>query len=268
MVVPREFTTLSAQSTTVLKSRAGNRGVFPVAMRGCICEYSDVAISWEVNCGAMLDRRAGRENDNREISLNGSPPMLDSLDAVLEEQIKDLYSAENQLVKALPQMASAASTESLKECFKSHLAETKVHVERLAKIAEMLEIKPGGKKCKGMEGLLEEGKEAMEEKGEDAFVDAAIIAAAQRVEHYEISGYGTARAIAEAVGNTKVAQLLQLTLDEEAAADEKLTQISTSELLNAGTRNGDRNGQNGEKEGASNGSRSRGSSRSSSTSPR
>ncbi len=208
--------------------------------------------------------------------------MLDSLDSVLEEQIKDLYSAENQLLKALPKMASAASTESLKECFKSHLAETKVHVERLTKIAEMLEIKPGGKKCKGMEGLLEEGKEAMEEDGEEVFVDAAIIAAAQRVEHYEISGYGTARAIAQAVGNIKVVQLLQLTLDEEAAADKKLTQISASEVLNTGSEKGgkksprsDRNSersdklsQNGDKEQSGNGSRSRGSSRFPSTSSR
>lgn len=215
--------------------------------------------------------------------------MLDSLDAVLEEQIKDLYSAENQLAKALPKMAIAASTETLKTAFKSHLAETKVQIERLQKIAEILEIKPGGKKCKGMEGLLEEGKEAMEENGEEVFVDAAIIAAAQRVEHYEISGYGTARAIAEAVGNTKVVQLLQMTLDEEVAADEKLTQISTSEILNAGSQSGGRNSQrsekngqrsdktgsrsdkrdqHGDKEKSASGSRSRGSSRASSTSPR
>ncbi len=186
--------------------------------------------------------------------------MLDSLNSVLEEQIKDLYSAENQLVKALPKMVAAASTESLKAAFKSHLAETKVHVERLQKIAEMLEIKPGGKKCKGMEGLLEEGKEAMEEDGEDNFIDAAIIAAAQRVEHYEISGYGTARALAEATGKSQIVQLLQLTLNEEAAADEKLTEICTTELFTATSQH--------EESKPSPAPRSRGASRTSSSSSR
>ena len=156
--------------------------------------------------------------------------MLDSVQSVLEDQIRDLYSAENQLLKALPRMAKKANTPTLKEAFESHLEETKEHVERLQQIAEILEVKPGGKKCKGMEGLIAEGKEALEEDGEDAALDAAIIAAAQRVEHYEISAYGTARALAERLGDRKIIQLLEATLEEEKAADEKLTQIAESHV--------------------------------------
>jgi len=159
--------------------------------------------------------------------------MLDSLKSLLEDQIKDLYSAENQLIKALPRMAKAASSASLREAFETHLDETRQHAERLQSIAQLLEIKPGGKKCKAMEGLVEEGKEVLEEDGEGAVIDAALIAAAQRVEHYEISAYGTARAIAEQLGVGKIIKLLQTTLDEESAADEKLTAISVGEVLPA-----------------------------------
>jgi ferritin-like metal-binding protein YciE len=146
--------------------------------------------------------------------------MLDSLRNLLEEQIKDLYSAENQLIKALPRMAKAASSKSLREAFESHLDETRHHAERLQSIAQILEIKPGGKKCKAMEGLVEEGKEVLEEDGEGAVIDAALIAAAQRVEHYEISAYGSARAMADQLGASTIIKLLQKTLDEESAADE------------------------------------------------
>ena len=159
--------------------------------------------------------------------------MLDSLKSLLEEQIKDLYSAENQLVKALPKMAKKASSPNLREAFESHLEETRGHVERLAAVAELLEIKPSGKTCKAMQGLVEEGKEVLEEEGADAVIDAALISAAQRVEHYEISAYGSARAMAEQLGETKVIKLLQATLDEESAADEKLSGISTDEVLPA-----------------------------------
>lgn len=157
--------------------------------------------------------------------------MLDSLNALLKEQIKDLYNAENQLVKALPKMAKAATSPDLKAAFTSHLEETKVHVERLREVAEMLEIKPTGKTCKAMQGLVAEGAEVLEEDGEDPVIDAALIAAAQRVEHYEISAYGTARAIAEQLGRSDVVKILQSTLDEESAADEKLTAISEEGVL-------------------------------------
>lgn len=159
--------------------------------------------------------------------------MLDTLKSLLEEQIKDLYSAENQLVKALPKMAKAAASDDLREAFESHLEETRGHVERLQEIAGILETKPGGKKCKAMEGLVAEGGEVLEEEGADAVIDAALIAAAQRVEHYEISAYGSARAMAEQLGEQRIIKLLQQTLDEEAAADKKLTGISMGEVLPA-----------------------------------
>lgn len=161
-------------------------------------------------------------------------PKLDSLDKVLESELKDLYSAENQLLKALPRMAKKASTPSLKEAFTSHLEETKGQVERLHKVGTILGIKLTGKVCKAMQGLVEEGKEVIEEDSDNkALIDVLLIGAAQRVEHYEIAGYGTARAIAEKLGRRDVVQLLQKTLDEESAADEKLTAISEGEVLAA-----------------------------------
>jgi ferritin-like metal-binding protein YciE len=157
--------------------------------------------------------------------------MLDSLSALFEEQLKDMYSAENQLLRALPKMAKTATHPALKKAFEKHTRETEVHVERLVKIAQQMGFKPGGKKCAAMAGLVEEGKEVLQEDGEDAVIDAALIAAAQRVEHYEISAYGTARTMAERLGESQVARLLQQTLDEESATDEKLTQISEGEVL-------------------------------------
>lgn len=157
--------------------------------------------------------------------------MLDSLAKALQDQLRDLYSAENQLLKALPRMAKGASSPALRKAIESHLDETRGHVERLEKAADLMEFKPGGKKCKAMEGLIAEGKEVLEEDGEGPVIDVALIAAAQRVEHYEIAAYGAARAMAERLGQTKVAKLLQETLDEEGAADVKLTAISEDEVL-------------------------------------
>jgi ferritin-like metal-binding protein YciE len=165
--------------------------------------------------------------------------MIESLQDVIADQIKDLYSAENQLVKALPRMAKAASTESLREAIEAHLEETKGHVDRLEQIADVLEIKPGGKKCKGMEGLIAEGTEALEEGKKGAPLDSMIIAAAQKVEHYEIAAYGTAHALAERLGESRIVELLQETLDEEGAADKKLTEISQDEVLAAAATEGD-----------------------------
>jgi ferritin-like metal-binding protein YciE len=157
--------------------------------------------------------------------------MLDTLRKLLEEQVKDLYSAEKQLVQALPRMAKGAASEELREAFTSHLEETRGHVKRLEQIARLIETKPTGKHCKGMEGLIEEGKELLEEDGTEAVIDSGLIAAAQRVEHYEMAGYGSARAAAEALGLEEVVDLLQETLDEEGAADKKLTSISEAGLL-------------------------------------
>ncbi len=142
------------------------------------------------------------------------------------EELKDLYNAENQLVKALPKMAKAASSEELKDGFEEHLEQTRSHVERLEKIFRGLDENPKGKKCVGMEGLIEEGSEAMGEDFEDAVMDAALIGAAQRVEHYEIAAYGTARELAEVLGESDYASLLQETLDEEKETDEKLTSLA------------------------------------------
>lgn len=159
--------------------------------------------------------------------------MLNTLASLLQEQVRDLYSAENQLVKALPKMAKRATDDKLRAAFEGHLEQTRTHVERLGQIAELLECKPGGKKCKAMEGLIEEGKEVLEEEGADAVIDAALIAAAQRVEHYEISAYGSARAMAEQLGEPRVIKLLTATLDEEKEADENLSGISRGGILAA-----------------------------------
>jgi len=156
---------------------------------------------------------------------------MDNLDDLFEEQLKDLYNAETQLTKALPKMAKKASSAALKQAFETHLEETKVHIERLQEIAEKLEIKPTGKTCKAMKGLIEEGAEVIEEDGEESVIDAALVAAAQRVEHYEISAYGTICAIAEALGHKDVIKTLRQTEKEEYATDKKLSQISESELL-------------------------------------
>src|SRR5205085_5217034 len=151
---------------------------------------------------------------------------FESLHDVFVDELKDLYNAENQLTKALPKMAKAAASEELRAAFENHLAETEHQVERLETIFKQLETSPKGKKCKAMVGLIEEGKEIIEVDGEDAVKDAALIAAAQKVEHYEIAGYGTVRTYAQLLGLDEAASLLQETLDEEAAADEKLTEIA------------------------------------------
>ena len=143
------------------------------------------------------------------------------------EELKDLYNAETQLVKALPKLARAATSEELRRGFEDHLEQTKGHVERLQKIFDMLEESPKGKKCKGMEGLIEEGSEVTEEDYEGSLLDAALIGAAQRVEHYEIAGYGTVRSFAETLGETEHVSLLNETLEEEKETDEKLTELAT-----------------------------------------
>jgi ferritin-like metal-binding protein YciE len=142
------------------------------------------------------------------------------------DELKDLYNAENQLVKALPKLAGAAASDELRQGFEEHWEQTKGHVERLEQIFQMLDESPKGKKCKGMEGLIEEGSEVMEEDYEGNLLDAALIGAAQRVEHYEIAGYGTARSLAESLGETEHVSLLSETLEEEKQTDEKLTELA------------------------------------------
>lgn len=158
---------------------------------------------------------------------------LESLDKLFLDQLKDIYSAESQLIKALPKMAKAAGSESLREAFTSHLEETKVQKERLDQIAEELGLKLTGKKCAAMEGLIEEGKEVLEAEGPEPIIDAALIAAAQRVEHYEISAYGTVRSMAQHLGYEQAVALLDETIKEEGAADHKLTELAEGEIYPA-----------------------------------
>jgi ferritin-like metal-binding protein YciE len=150
------------------------------------------------------------------------------LEELLVDELKDIYSAENQMVKALPRMAKAASSPELKRAFERHVEETRRQIERLEQVGQALEIKLTGKKCKGMEGLLEEGKEIMAEDFDENALDAGLIGAAQKAEHYEIAAYGTARTHAALLGYTKIARLLQQTLNEEGATDKKLTQLADS----------------------------------------
>lgn len=158
---------------------------------------------------------------------------LNSLNDLLIDELKDLYNAENQLVKALPKMAKAATDPNLKAAFNGHLAETKGHVERLAKAMKILGASAKGKTCHAMQGLVEEGGEAIETKAPTAVRDANLIGAAQRVEHYEIAAYGTAKAFARALGEEKIVDLLQATLDEESSANQKLNSISGTVNLDA-----------------------------------
>jgi len=149
-----------------------------------------------------------------------------SLQDLYVDELRDLYNAETQLVKALPKMAKAAANNQLRQAFEEHLRQTSEHVSRLEQIFELLEEKASGKKCLGMEGLVKEGSETMKEDYPEEVKDAAIIGAAQRVEHYEMAGYGTARAFAELLGEDEHVTLLEQTLEEEKQADEKLTQLA------------------------------------------
>jgi ferritin-like metal-binding protein YciE len=155
----------------------------------------------------------------------------ENLQDLYVEQLRDLYSAENQILKALPRMAKTASHQDLQTAFQMHADQTQRQVERLERIFEELGERPSGKHCKGMEGLIEEGKELLEKKNADPdALDAGLIAAAQKVEHYEIAGYGTVRAYAEQLGFDQQARLLQETLDEEGATDKKLTSLAEGRI--------------------------------------
>jgi ferritin-like metal-binding protein YciE len=160
-------------------------------------------------------------NDNDE-------PMNNDLHELFVDELSDLYSAEKQLTKALPKMLKAAQSEELKSAIESHLTETEGHVNRLEQVFQALGEKIKRKTCAAMEGLVEEASELLQEQKGKSSLDAAIIAAAQKVEHYEIASYGTVRAWAEQMGHNEAVELLKATLDEESAADEKLTEIADS----------------------------------------
>jgi ferritin-like metal-binding protein YciE len=151
---------------------------------------------------------------------------LNTLEQLYVSELRDLYNAENQLLKALPKMAKGASADELRQAFETHLQETEGQVKRLEEIFENLDESPKGKTCKAMKGLVEEGSEILEEDGEESVLDAGIIAAAQKVEHYEIASYGSVCAFAELLGEKEAVKLLQQTLDEESAANEKLNELA------------------------------------------
>jgi ferritin-like metal-binding protein YciE len=179
------------------------------------------------------------QTDEREVMK------LDSLEKLYVNELRDLYSAENQLLKALPKMAKGASSKDLKAAFEKHLEQTETHVERLEQIFEELDQSPKGKTCHGMKGLIEEGSEILDEDGEELILDAGIIVAAQKVEHYEIASYGSVRSFAELLQRNKDATLLQTTLDEESGTNELLNELaediinpealSESQLASAGS---------------------------------
>ena len=157
---------------------------------------------------------------------------LDSLKKLYVEELRDLYSAENQLVKVLPKMAKGAYSAELKQAFEDHLEQTKEHVERLDEIFSRLDEKATGKTCKAMKGLIEEGSEMLGEDGEESVIDAGLIGAAQRVEHYEIAAYGTVRTFANLLGEEEAGDLLQQTLDEEGETDKHLSELAEA-IVNA-----------------------------------
>jgi len=158
----------------------------------------------------------------------GTSMTLDNLENVLVLQLRDLYSAEQQLIDALPKMAEEANSSDLKSAFTTHLAETRQHKARLEQACRLLRQDPGGETCEAMQGLIAEGEEVISMDGDPDVKDAALIAAAQRVEHYEMAGYGCARTFARRLGHQSVASLLQETLEEEANADKILTHIAES----------------------------------------
>ncbi len=151
---------------------------------------------------------------------------LNSLRDLFIEELRDLYSAETQLVEALPKMAEAATDSQLKQAFTDHLEQTEGHVERLKEIFEALDEKATGETCQAMEGLIKEGSQMIKAKGDSVVIDSGLIGAAQRVEHYEMAGYGTARSLAQRLGEEEAVTLLQETLDEESEADSLLTEIA------------------------------------------
>lgn len=172
---------------------------------------------------AAIKPQLERKKNDKQKKGNMS---LDTLEKLYISELRDLYSAENQLLKALPKMAKGASSNELKDAFEKHLEQTKGHVERLEQIFEQLDESPKGKTCHGMKGLIEEGSEILKNDGEGSVLDAGIIVAAQKVEHYEIAGYGSVRTFANLLGKDEAASLLQFTLEEESETNELLNRLA------------------------------------------
>ncbi|HLB91250.1 MAG TPA: ferritin-like domain-containing protein, partial [Terriglobales bacterium] len=167
-----------------------------------------------------------KDSNNKEFRMADKEIVKD----LLEEEIKDLYSAEKQLTKAIPKMAKGSNDPTLQDAFKGHLKETEAQVQRLEQIAEILGIKASGKKCVGMEGCIKEGAEALSEEGNETVLDLGIIGAGSRVEHYEMAGYLTAISLAEQIGEKEIVSLLKKSLSEEQGAEDKLRKIARNLL--------------------------------------
>jgi len=182
-------------------------------------------------------RQTGSQRQKSQRSSKSGGNNLSNLRDLLIDELQDLYDAENQLVKALPKIAQAANSDELREAIEEHLEQTKGHVQRLDEVFDHLGENAKGTHCDGMAGLLTEGKKMLEKKGDDSVIDAAIISAAQRVEHYEIAGYGCVVSFAKRLGESEAADLLGETLEEEKQADEKLTEIAES--INAQAESGE-----------------------------
>jgi ferritin-like metal-binding protein YciE len=170
-----------------------------------------------------MQPRNSKDNNQKKENMK-----LDTLEQLYINELRDLYSAENQLLKALPKMAKGASSSELKDAFEKHLDQTIRHLARLEQLFEQLDESPKGKTCHGMKGLIEEGSEILKEDGEDSVLDAGIIVAAQKVEHYEIASYGSVRTFANLLGKDEAARLLQSTLDEESETNEILNRLAES----------------------------------------
>ncbi len=166
---------------------------------------------------------------------------MQSLEDVLTDELKDIYSAENQILKALPKMAKASTNGELRDAFQQHLEQTRTHAQRIEQICQELNITPKGKKCVGMQGVIAEGAEVLDADGSEDAKEAALIGAAQRVEHYEIAAYGTARTHAKQLGHDNAANLLEQTLQEERQTDDRLTNIAENQV-NPGARLGGNGG--------------------------
>src|SRR5215212_5371960 len=173
---------------------------------------------------------------------------LDSLEKLFLEELKDIYNAEKQLTRALPRMAKAAESPELQQAFTTHLKETQGQIQRLERIFKQLGQPARGKRCKGMEGLVEEGKEMMEEEGEPEVLDAALIASAQKIEHYEIAAYGCLRTYAELLGYSEAVELLEQTLQEEEATDKKLNMLAEGGINESAAAVGAMEGEDDEEE--------------------
>jgi ferritin-like metal-binding protein YciE len=178
---------------------------------------------WPVQAYRVYNNRSKPETERER---KRGIMQMETLKELYVNELRDLYNAENQLIKALPKMAKAASSDELKEAFEKHLEQTKGHVERLEQVFQEINEKPKGKTCQAMKGLIEEGSEVLKADGEDSVIDAGIIVAAQKVEHYEIAGYGSVRTFAQLLGQDQSAELLQQTLDEESEANELLNKLA------------------------------------------